>query len=162
MRHSLNAPQLSPPSFGLPQLPLLVGFRAGPLFVLYSTRTTNSSVFNFLALHAVHRSGKSGYLGGIYPAGLKGAAGWAQISAVAQVPADATSLDIMVYTRKGCVGTAWFDAVSLTPLGSWAEMRTTLLSPVYRGRITTGGGGGGNTLSAGPGGGGGCKAITIR
>jgi hypothetical protein len=38
--------------------------------------------------------------------------------------------------------------VSLTPLGSWAEMKTTLLSPLYRGRIT--------------GEKGGCAAITLK
>lgn len=84
----------------------------------------------------VEYSDAKGYLGGIYPAGVTGSTDWTQISDVVYVPDTAVSVHLSVYTRKGMTGTAWFDQVSLTQMGSWADMRTTLLSPIYRGRIT--------------------------
>jgi hypothetical protein len=45
------------------------------------------------------------YIGGVYPAGVKGATGWTKIWAVAEVPLAATSAGVSVYTRKGMVGT---------------------------------------------------------
>ncbi len=85
----------------------------------------------------VEYSDSKGYLGGIYPAGVTGTTDWTQISDVVYVPETAVSVHLSVYTREGMTGTAWFDQVSLTQMGSWAEMRTTLLSPIYRGRITS-------------------------
>lgn len=85
----------------------------------------------------VEYSDAKGYLGGIYPPGVTGTTDWTQISDVVYVPETAISVHLSVYTREGMTGTAWFDQVSLTQMGSWADMRTTLLSPIYRGRITS-------------------------
>ena len=89
--------------------------------------------------------------GGIYPAGVKGTSDWTQIWGVVTVPADATIVSISVYTRAGLTGTAWWDGVSLTALPPLApSMKTSLLSPMYRGRIT------GETAAKG-----GCETIRL-
>ena len=99
----------------------------------------------------VEYADKKGYLGGIYPPGVAGTTDWTLVSDVVYVPETAVSVSLSVYTREGMTGTAWFDQVSLTQLGSWADMRTTLLSPIYRGRITS------NPPSKG-----GCDAIKLK
>lgn len=55
----------------------------------------------------VEYSGKNGYISGIYPAGVKGATDWTSVSGIADVPVEATSVTISVYTRKGMFGTAF-------------------------------------------------------
>lgn len=81
----------------------------------------------------------SEYLAGIYPAGVKGTKDWTLVSAIVNVP-EVTAVQVDVYLRKGMVGNAWFDSVSLVEIVGWTKMTSFLLSPVYRGRITKGGG----------------------
>eukprot|EP01048_Picozoa_sp_COSAG05_P020330 COSAG05_NODE_3429_length_2072_cov_1.888495_2_plen_481_part_00 len=77
------------------------------------------------------------YLSGVYPIGVNGTSAWTQIWTVVTVPVDATTVAISVYMRPGLTGTAWFDGVSLIELPPLPpSMKTSLLSPLYRGRIT--------------------------
>jgi hypothetical protein len=53
----------------------------------------------------VEWGGAKGYIGGAYPAGVKGTQSWTLVSGMFVVPADATSVTIDVYVRKGMIGT---------------------------------------------------------
>jgi len=81
-------------------------------------------------------SGADGkWLGGTYPKGVKGTGDWTKIEAVTRVPPNAASFSLSCYVRKGMTGTAWFDDVELIRMAD-APMKSMLLSPIYRGRIT--------------------------
>lgn len=81
-------------------------------------------------------SGADGkWLGGVYPQGVKGTRGWTKIEGVTRAPPEAARFSLTCYVRKGMTGTAWFDDVELVRIAE-APMKTMLLSPVYRGRIT--------------------------
>ncbi|NUQ01460.1 MAG: hypothetical protein HUU35_16575 [Armatimonadetes bacterium] len=80
-------------------------------------------------------NGPQGWLGGAYPAGLKGTQDWKQIRGSALVPAAATSVDLICYLRKGMVGRAWFDDVEAHETFD-PPLTATLLRPGYRGRFT--------------------------
>ncbi len=82
------------------------------------------------------RQGK--WLGGSYPSGVKGTHGWTRVEGVARVSTDAGSCSLTCYVREGMTGTAWFDDVELVRVVD-PPMRTVLLSPVYRGRVTAAG-----------------------
>ncbi len=75
------------------------------------------------------------WLGGTYPKGVKGSRGWTKIEAVTRVPANPANFSLSCYVRKGMTGTAWFDDVELVRLVE-APIKSMLLSPVYRGRVT--------------------------
>ena len=84
-------------------------------------KSANISGTDSGATLCVEFAGKGGYIGGSYPKGVKGATDWTQVTSVAQVPMEATSVRLSVYTRKGMTGTAWFDAglrIGLAPT-SW-------------------------------------------
>ena len=52
--------------------------------------------------------------GGAYPSGVKGTSGWTCVKGMtARIPADATSVRVNPYVRKGMTGKAWFDDVSI-------------------------------------------------
>jgi hypothetical protein len=78
------------------------------------------------------------WLGGSYPSGAKGTRDWTHVAGVTRVPQEAASFTIACYVRKGMTGTAWFDDVEVARVVD-PPMRTVLLSPVYRGRITAAG-----------------------
>jgi hypothetical protein len=83
--------------------------------------------------------GKDGkWLGGVYPAGVKGTHDWTRVEAITRLPEDATSCSVACYVRKEMTGTAWFDDLELVRIAD-PPMQTVLLSPNYRGRITAGG-----------------------
>ena len=83
--------------------------------------------------------GKDGkWLGGRYPGGVKGTRDWTHVAEIVRVPEDAASCTIACYVRQGMTGTAWFDDVEVVRLAD-PPMRTVLLSPAYRGRITAAG-----------------------
>jgi hypothetical protein len=82
------------------------------------------------------RSGK--WLGGVYPAGIKGTQDWNRIEAITRLPDNAASCNLACYLRQGMTGTAWFDDVEVVRIAD-PPMRTVLLSPAYRGRITPSG-----------------------
>jgi len=82
--------------------------------------------------------GDGKWLGGTYPRGVKGTRGWTKIQGTTRVPAAAARFSLTCYVRKGMTGTAWFDDVELVRVAE-LPMKTMLLSPVYRGRITRGG-----------------------
>jgi len=83
--------------------------------------------------------GKDGkWLGGVYPAGIKGTRDWTRVEAITRLPDDATSCNVACYVRKEMTGTAWFDDVELVRIAD-PPMQTVLLSPNYRGRITAAG-----------------------
>ena len=81
---------------------------------------------------------KGKWLGGVYPTGVKGTEDWTRIEGAARIPDDAASFSVSCYVRKGMTGTAWFDDVELVRTVEPA-MRSMLLSPLYRGRITSDG-----------------------
>lgn len=84
-------------------------------------------------------SGKDGkYLGGCYPTGVKGTRDWKLVEGVTRVPEDAASIRLSCYVRKGMTGTAWLDDVELVRVAD-PPMQVTLLSPGYRGRLTSAG-----------------------
>lgn len=91
------------------------------------------------------------YLAGKYLDGVTGTHDWSFISAVVQIPDPVDSVRMDVYVRSGMVGVAWFDTISLVEIPFWAQMKTVLLSPVYRGRIA----------KVGPAGAG-CRTIALR
>ncbi|MDP6545017.1 MAG: hypothetical protein QGH60_13590 [Phycisphaerae bacterium] len=78
------------------------------------------------------------WMGGTYPHGVKGTRGWTKIEAVTRIPPEAARFSLTCYVRKGMTGTAWFDDVELVRVAE-KPMKTMLLSPVYRGRITSDG-----------------------
>jgi len=78
------------------------------------------------------------WLGGTYPDGVKGTRDWTKVEGIVRVPAEAGGCTLTCYVRQGMTGTAWFDDVELVRATDPA-MRTVLLSPVYRGRITAAG-----------------------
>ena len=73
------------------------------------------------------------WIGGAYPAGLKGDTDWTLVKGIGgRVPAEATSCSVTVYCRKGLVGTAWFDDVSVQRAFS-DPLAMVMTSPNYRG-----------------------------
>lgn len=82
--------------------------------------------------------GVDGWLGGAYPAGLKGDSDWTLIRGVTPpLPADVVYAGVTLYLRRGMTGTAWFDDLSVDQYYGppWS---LTMLSPSYRGRFPAG------------------------
>jgi len=75
------------------------------------------------------------WMGGRYPSGVKGTADWTRVEGIVRIPEEAASVTLQCYVRKGMTGTAWFDDVSIQRIVD-PPMRTVVLSPNYRGRIT--------------------------
>lgn len=83
--------------------------------------------------------GKDGkWLGGAYPDGIRGTHDWTLIEHVTRLPENAVTCNLSCYVRKGMTGTAWFDDVQLVRVSD-PPMQSVLLSPVYRGQITSSG-----------------------
>jgi len=81
-------------------------------------------------------SGQDGkWLGGSYPGGAKGTGGWRRVVGVVRVPRAAGRVSLTCYVQKGMTGTAWFDDVELVRVAD-PPIKTVLISPVYRRRIT--------------------------
>ena len=80
-------------------------------------------------------SGAAGWIGGAYPDGIRGDAGWTRIvGTTPPIPADATRLSLTLYLRKGMTGEAWFDDVEACEF--WGRpMEAYLSAPAYRGLI---------------------------
>jgi hypothetical protein len=78
------------------------------------------------------------WLGGSYPSGVKGTRDWTHVVGVTRVPKEAAGVTLLCYVRKGMTGTAWFDDVEVVRVVD-PPMRSVVLSPVYRGRITAAG-----------------------
>jgi hypothetical protein len=58
---------------------------------------------------------KGKFLGGIYPHGIRRTSdGWKLINGIAKIPADAATMSISPYVRKGMTGKAWFDDIKVT------------------------------------------------
>lgn len=77
-----------------------------------------------------------GYLGGAYPAGIKGTHDWTLVKGLSgRVPDKTAKCYVVCYVRKGMTGKAWFDDVTVS---QWAEppLQTMLTRPNYRGLIT--------------------------
>lgn len=80
--------------------------------------------------------GKDGkWMGGCYPSGVKGTRDWTRVEEIVRVPAEAGAFHLACYCRKGMAGTAWFDDVTIERVVD-PPMRSVLISPGYRGRIT--------------------------
>ena len=57
---------------------------------------------------------KGKWRGGAYPSGVKGTSDWTCVKGMtARIPADATSVRVNPYVRKGMTGKAWFDDLSV-------------------------------------------------
>ncbi|HEY3325470.1 MAG TPA: hypothetical protein VGP72_33770 [Planctomycetota bacterium] len=81
-------------------------------------------------------SDKNGkWMGGAYPSGVKGTSDWTKIDAMTRIPLEAGGGSIKCYVRQGMTGEAWFDDVEVSRITD-PPMKTVLLSPMYRGRIT--------------------------
>lgn len=78
------------------------------------------------------------WLGGAYPDGIKGTRDWTKVEGFTRVPPEAGGCTLTCYVRQGMTGTAWFDDVELVRAMDPA-LRTVLLAPLYRGRITAAG-----------------------
>jgi Carbohydrate binding domain len=76
------------------------------------------------------------WMGGNYPSGVKGTKDWTRVEGVVRIPKEAGAVNLQCYVRKGMTGTAWFDDVTVEQILD-PPMRTVLLSPNYRGRITS-------------------------
>ena len=81
------------------------------------------------------RNPQGKWLGGVYPGGVKGTRDWTRIEAITRLPQEARDPTLSCYVRQGMTGTAWFDDVEVVRLAD-PPLKTMLLSPVYRGRIT--------------------------
>lgn len=82
------------------------------------------------------RDGK--WLGGHYPSGFKGTTDWKQLKSFSgRLPAEAASVTITCYVRKGMTGKAWWDDVEVRQHRE-SPMDTMLLSPNYRGQMLQG------------------------
>jgi hypothetical protein len=79
---------------------------------------------------------KGKWLGGSYPTGVSGTQDWRRIEGFARIPPEAASVSLSCYARRGSTGTAWFDDLTIERCKD-PIVETTLLSPNYRGRITT-------------------------
>ncbi|MFO8013392.1 MAG: hypothetical protein R6X20_08815 [Phycisphaerae bacterium] len=83
-------------------------------------------------------SGEDGWIGGTYPAGVKGTTGWTRIEGITPpVPDETTRVTVTVYLRPGMTGEAWFDDVSVREYRG-RPMEAFLLDPPYRGLIFDG------------------------
>jgi hypothetical protein len=79
------------------------------------------------------------YLGGAYPAGVKGDTDWTCVKGVtSRIPAEAKGISLGCYVRQGMTGTAWWDDVCVRRAHE-DPLSTVLLSPPYRGKITDAG-----------------------
>jgi len=91
-----------------------------------------------ICLEWTDKAGK--WLSGSYPDGIKGTRNWTRVEGIADVPENAGSCTLTCYVRRGGTGTAWFDDVELQLADVKPPMmRTVLLTPLYRGRITVAG-----------------------
>lgn len=80
-------------------------------------------------------SGKKGWLGGSYARGIKGDRDWVYVEALTQpIPAEATSVHLSLYLRRGMTGEAWFDDVRAIEVYPPA-LDAALVWPNYRGRL---------------------------
>ncbi|MHB9036000.1 MAG: hypothetical protein ACYC64_04990 [Armatimonadota bacterium] len=91
---------------------------------------------------AVQWAGKEGYLGGTYSdgvvdLGIKGTQDWTRLELMsAPIPEEATSVEVVLYLKKGMTGTAWFDDMTVTPyVPPTPALTSFVLSPNYRGYI---------------------------
>lgn len=72
------------------------------------------------------------YLGGCYPAGIKGTQDWSYVHGVSgRVPETAAHCSVSCYVRQGMTGKAWWDDVSITRALE-EPLRTVLAYPNYR------------------------------
>ncbi len=53
------------------------------------------------------------WLGGAYPAGVRGTNDWTRIETITRLPEDAAFCMVACYVRQGMTGTAWFDDVEV-------------------------------------------------
>ncbi len=86
-----------------------------------------------LCLEWQDKNGK--WLGGSYPEGIKGTSDWSRVEGIVRIPKEAGPVNLSCYVRNGMTGRAWFDDVQIERVVD-PPMRTALLTPNYRGRIT--------------------------
>lgn len=88
-----------------------------------------------ICLEWTDKNGK--WLGGAYPAGIKGTHEWTRIETVTRIPENAGTCNLSCYARRGMTGKAWFDDVEVVRVID-PPMNSTVLWPNYRGRIPAG------------------------
>lgn len=81
------------------------------------------------------RDNRNKWIGSSCARGVKGTHEWKRVEGMVRLPDNAASGRIYLYVRKGSTGKAWFDDVELLNIIE-PQMKSTLISPVYRGRIT--------------------------
>lgn len=79
--------------------------------------------------------GAKGFIGGVFPHGPKGTSDWTRVESLTPpIPAEATSVGLSLYLRKGMTGEAWFDDIEASEY--WSQpMEAYLAEPAYRGLI---------------------------
>lgn len=75
------------------------------------------------------------WLGGAYPTGIRGTKDWTRVEGVTRLPENAATCNVACYVRQGMTGKAWFDDVEVVRVKD-PPMRSVLLVPSYRGRVT--------------------------
>jgi len=79
------------------------------------------------------------YLGGSYPAGVKGDSDWTLIRAISgRVPAEAARCHVLCYVRAKMTGTAWFDDVEVKRAFAEPLQGIVITRPNYRGWLWPG------------------------
>lgn len=81
------------------------------------------------------RDNAGNWIGGVYPTGVKGTSDWKHIQGEVRTPKGAASFTLTCYVRERMTGTAWFDDVEVVRVAE-KPLRSTLVSPGYRGRLT--------------------------
>ncbi len=83
--------------------------------------------------------GNGNYIpGGCYPAGIKGTSNWTKISAITdRMPSNVRKIVFLMYMRKGCTGTAWFDDTDVEVAYDYL-FRPLIIHPHYRNNILPG------------------------
>ncbi|MCX7598473.1 MAG: hypothetical protein N2512_06340 [Armatimonadetes bacterium] len=79
------------------------------------------------------------YLGGSYPAGIKGDNDWTLIRGISgRVPAEAVRCHVLCYVRNKMTGTAWFDDVQIKRVFADPLREIVVTRPNYRGWLWPG------------------------
>ena len=82
------------------------------------------------------RDAKGKHISGCYPKGVKGTSDWTLVEGISRpLSDDAATMVIQCYVRRDMTGTAFFDDVEVVRVAG-PPMKSAILSPVYRGRIT--------------------------
>jgi hypothetical protein len=81
------------------------------------------------------RNRQDAWIGSSCARGVEGTHDWKRVEGTVRLPGDTVYGRIYLYVRRGSTGQAWFDNLELHNVIE-PQMRSTVISPGYRGRIT--------------------------